>query len=45
VETAAQLDHVRGANCDAAQGYLMSHPMPVPDAEQYLTAERMDVPA
>jgi diguanylate cyclase (GGDEF)-like protein len=36
VETPEQLAHVRAANCDAVQGYLLSRPMPEPAARQYL---------
>jgi diguanylate cyclase (GGDEF)-like protein len=36
VETIEQLAHVRAASCDAAQGFLLSRPMPVTVACQYL---------
>jgi diguanylate cyclase (GGDEF)-like protein len=36
VETAEQLAHVRTANCDAAQGYLLSRPLPEAAARAHL---------
>jgi diguanylate cyclase (GGDEF)-like protein len=42
VETAEQLDHVRAATCDAAQGYLLSPPMPELVADQYLRQTTLD---
>jgi diguanylate cyclase (GGDEF)-like protein len=36
VETIEQLAHVRAASCDAAQGFLLSRPMPEAAARQYL---------
>jgi diguanylate cyclase (GGDEF)-like protein len=36
VETAGQLAHVRAANCDAVQGFLLARPMPVREARDYL---------
>ena len=41
VETADQLAHLRAANCDAAQGYLLSRPMPEADAHRFLAADRV----
>jgi diguanylate cyclase (GGDEF)-like protein len=40
VETAEQLAHVRTALCDAAQGYLLSAPMPEILAHEYLQRTR-----
>jgi diguanylate cyclase (GGDEF)-like protein len=37
VETPGQLAHVRAANCDAVQGFLLSRPMPAGEARDYLT--------
>ncbi len=37
VETAEQLAHVRAANCDRVQGYLLSRPMPEAEVLGYLT--------
>jgi diguanylate cyclase (GGDEF)-like protein len=39
VETPEQMAHLRAANCDAAQGYLLSRPMPAARARDYLAAE------
>jgi diguanylate cyclase (GGDEF)-like protein len=36
VETTGQLDHVRAAECDAAQGFLLSRPMPEAAARRHL---------
>lgn len=36
VETIEQLAHVRAASCDAAQGFLLSRPMPEVAAREYL---------
>ena len=36
VETATQLAHVRAANCDAVQGFLLARPMPVGEARDFL---------
>jgi diguanylate cyclase (GGDEF)-like protein len=36
VETAAQLEFLRGEGCDTAQGYLLGKPMPVTQAEALL---------
>lgn len=36
VETAEQLAVVRAAHCDAVQGYLVSRPLPEPDARLFL---------
>jgi diguanylate cyclase (GGDEF)-like protein len=38
VETADQLTHVRAANCDAAQGYLLARPMPEDATRRYLAS-------
>jgi diguanylate cyclase (GGDEF)-like protein len=40
VETPEQLDHVRAAGCDAAQGFLLSAPMPEIVAHRYLQGAR-----
>jgi diguanylate cyclase (GGDEF)-like protein len=37
IETADQLDQVRAAGCDAAQGYLLARPMPEEEVRRYLT--------
>jgi diguanylate cyclase (GGDEF)-like protein len=44
VETAGQLAHVRAAQCDAAQGYLLARPMPADDARRHLHGAQL-VPA
>jgi EAL domain-containing protein (putative c-di-GMP-specific phosphodiesterase class I) len=36
VATAEHLAHVRAANCDAAQGFLLARPMPESDTREYL---------
>ncbi len=38
IETPAQLEFVRNAGCDKAQGYLFSRPLPVAALESYLVA-------
>ncbi len=38
VENAAILELLRGLNCDEAQGYFMSKPLPAPDFFDWLTA-------
>jgi diguanylate cyclase (GGDEF)-like protein len=43
VETAEQLAHVRAANCDKVQGYLLSRPLPEAEALDYL-ARRLPTP-
>jgi diguanylate cyclase (GGDEF)-like protein len=37
VETAEQLDLLRGFGCDQVQGYLISKPLPLADLVEYLT--------
>jgi EAL domain-containing protein (putative c-di-GMP-specific phosphodiesterase class I) len=36
VETAAQLEYLRGHRCDQIQGYYLSRPLPVAELEQML---------
>ena len=38
VETAEHLAHLRDADCDMAQGYLLARPMPAADARRHLLA-------
>ncbi len=38
VETEEQLDRIRGQGCSAAQGYLLSRPIPAADIATYLAA-------
>ena len=45
VETPDQLAHLRAANCDAAQGHLLSHPLPSAEAGDFLAAGRARGPA
>jgi diguanylate cyclase (GGDEF)-like protein/PAS domain S-box-containing protein len=39
VETHAQLDHLRRARCDLAQGYLFAKPMPIAELAELLAAD------
>lgn len=39
VETQAQLDLLRGFDCDQVQGFLISKPLPLPELVHYLTFE------
>jgi EAL domain-containing protein (putative c-di-GMP-specific phosphodiesterase class I) len=41
VETTEQLQLLRSYRCDAAQGYLVSRPLPVNQLEQWLEAYRL----
>lgn len=36
VETAAQLAHLRARGCDRAQGFLLSYPLPIDEAERFI---------
>jgi EAL domain-containing protein (putative c-di-GMP-specific phosphodiesterase class I) len=36
VETAEQLEFLREKRCDEVQGYLLSRPVPVPEATDFL---------
>jgi EAL domain-containing protein (putative c-di-GMP-specific phosphodiesterase class I) len=39
VETQAQLDWLKSANCSEAQGYLISRPLPVTDLRCFMRPE------
>jgi EAL domain-containing protein (putative c-di-GMP-specific phosphodiesterase class I) len=39
VETAEQLDLLRGFGCDQVQGFLISKPLPLVELVEYLTFE------
>jgi len=36
VETPEQMEFLKGCGCDSYQGYLLSHPLPLPDFDQFL---------
>ena len=36
VETPEQMEFLKGCGCDSYQGYLLSHPLPVADFDQFL---------
>ncbi|MCJ8282054.1 MAG: EAL domain-containing response regulator [Rivularia sp. ALOHA_DT_140] len=40
VETKAELNIIRTLECDKTQGYLLSHPLPVTEFEEYLMTHR-----
>lgn len=40
VETKAQLERLRDVGCDYAQGYYFSRPLPIPEFEKLLAAEK-----
>lgn len=40
VETKAQLERLRDVGCDYAQGYFFSRPLPIPEFEKLLAAEK-----
>ncbi len=44
VETVAQLEFLRQANCPKVQGYLFSRPLPANDIEALLRIGRIDLP-
>ncbi|MCZ6829307.1 MAG: EAL domain-containing protein [Gammaproteobacteria bacterium] len=43
VETEAQLEFLRGLNCDVIQGYFFSRPLPAPDFAEFVTENRQRV--
>jgi len=42
VETASQASFLREHSCDVGQGYYFGHPMPVGEAEHFLTSWKPD---
>ena len=44
VETAEQLDLLRGFGCDQVQGYLISKPLPLAELVKYLTFDSRQQP-
>lgn len=44
VETHAQLQQLKGMNCDGVQGYLMARPLPAVDFETFMREHAVLVP-